>query len=59
MTHKSELQKICEEIDDAKDDVVAAHRSGKVNTINRADRRLADLHYQYRECRGGNVPDDR
>jgi hypothetical protein len=55
----SEVAKIFAEIDKAKDDVVAAHRSGDVNKINRADRKLADLNYQRWECAAGLVPDDR
>ena len=35
------------------------YRSRSVNKINKADRKLADLHDQYREVVGGNIPDDR
>jgi hypothetical protein len=59
MAYRDELERICSEIDDAKAAVVNAHRSRNVNAINKADRRLADLHAEARECMGGNIPDDR
>jgi hypothetical protein len=60
MAYRSELDVICSEINEAKTEVVAAHRSRDVNKINKADRKLADLHAQYRECSGGRIiPDDR
>ena len=55
----SELDQVVSEIDDAQAAVVNAHRSRDVNKINKADRRLADLHNQYREVTGGLIPDDR
>ena len=59
MAYKSEIQKICNEIDDARADVVNAYRSGNTDARVKADRKLADLNYQYYECAGGRVPDDR
>jgi hypothetical protein len=59
MAYRSELEQICGEIEQARADVVNARRDGDINKINRADRKLADLHSQYRECSGGNIPDDR
>ncbi len=56
---KSELEKVASEIAEAQDAVANAYRSRDVNKINRADRKLADLHYQFSECSGGNIPDDR
>ena len=59
MVDKNEKQLIANEIHDAKAAVINARRSGNINAINRADRKLADLHYQYRECSGGLIPDER
>jgi hypothetical protein len=59
MVYRSELHEICDEIEQARADVVNAHRDGNINKINKADRKLADLHHQYRECSGGRIPDDR
>jgi len=56
---KSELEQVVSEINEAHADVVAAHRSGNVNKINKADRKLADLHAGYREVVDGRIPDDR
>jgi hypothetical protein len=59
MAYKSELQQIVDEIEEAKSDVVNAYRDGDFNKRVRADRTLADLHHQFRECAGGRIPDER
>jgi hypothetical protein len=59
MAYRSEIEKVCAEIDDARGEVVRARRSGDINKINRADRKLADLNFQHWECAAGLIPDDR
>jgi hypothetical protein len=34
-------------------------KGGGPDAVNRANRRLADAHYAWRECTGGLVPDKR
>jgi hypothetical protein len=58
-TNKNELERCADEIDQARGEVVRAMRSGRVDRINAANRKLADAHYGYSETLGGRVCDDR
>lgn len=63
MTYKSYLDDYTIDIEKARQAVERAQnnhsKGGSLDAVNRANRRLADAHFRYRECQGGNVHDDR
>jgi hypothetical protein len=60
---ETDLERCCSEIEAARaavENAQIAYGNGKgVDALNRASRRLADAHSDYRMCSGGNVPTHR
>ena len=63
MTYRSELDGYTRAIEEARVAVAKAQqaysRGGSVEAVNKANRRLADAHAEWRECAELRVPDKR
>jgi hypothetical protein len=63
MPYESQLDRACAEIDAARVAVSKAQeaysKGGGIDSMNHANRRLADAHDAYRACAGLRVPDRR
>jgi hypothetical protein len=63
MAYRSPDDDFCAEIEAAREAVCTAQkayeRGGSVDAVNRANDRLTDAHYRWREWSGGRVPDNR